>query len=87
VSGLKGNLRMEVQALKPSTLIEAIGLARLYEARNQGTRNLFGINIKESDPPPFFFFTFFCIDPPPRTSGEAPKSHGTKSEARPWPVF
>jgi hypothetical protein len=52
VSGLKGDLRAEVQALKPSTLTEAIGLARLYEARNQGTRNLFGINIKEPDPPP-----------------------------------
>jgi hypothetical protein len=52
VSGLKGDLRTEVQALKPSTLTEAIGLARLYEARNQGTRNLFGINIKEPDPPP-----------------------------------
>jgi hypothetical protein len=52
VSGLKGDLRTEVQALKPSTLSEAIGLARLYEARNQGTRNLFGISIKELDPPP-----------------------------------
>jgi hypothetical protein len=52
VSGLKGDLRTEVQALKPSTLTEAIGLSRLYEARNQGTRNLFGINIKELDPPP-----------------------------------
>jgi hypothetical protein len=52
VSGLKGDLRTEVQALKPSTLTEAIGLARLYEARNQGTRNLFGVNIKEPDPPP-----------------------------------
>ena len=52
VSGLKGDLRIEVQALKPSTLTEAIGLARLYEARNQGTRNLFGINIKEPNPPP-----------------------------------
>jgi hypothetical protein len=30
---------------------EAIRLARLYEARNQGTQNLFGINIKEPDPP------------------------------------
>jgi hypothetical protein len=38
VSGLKGELRTEVQALKSSTLTEAIGLARLYEARNQGTR-------------------------------------------------
>jgi hypothetical protein len=37
VSGLKGDLRTEVQALKPSTLVEAIELARLYEACNQGT--------------------------------------------------
>jgi hypothetical protein len=52
VNGLKGDLRTEVQALKPSTLIEAIELARLYEARNQWTQNLFGINMKEPDPPP-----------------------------------
>jgi hypothetical protein len=52
VSGLKGDLRTEVQALKSSTLTEAIRLARLYEARNQWTRNLFGINIKEPNPPP-----------------------------------
>jgi hypothetical protein len=40
VSGLKEDLRIEVQALKPSTLAKAIGLARLYKARNQGTQNL-----------------------------------------------
>jgi hypothetical protein len=56
VSGLKGDLRREVQALKPSTLTEAIRLTRLYAARNQGTRNLFGINIKEPDPPPLQSF-------------------------------
>ena len=33
VSRFKGNLRMEVQALKPSMLTKAIGLARLYEAK------------------------------------------------------
>ncbi|XP_059441736.1 uncharacterized protein LOC132174039 [Corylus avellana] len=33
VSGLKGNLRTEVQAARPTTVTEAIGLARLYEAK------------------------------------------------------
>ncbi|KAJ0019948.1 hypothetical protein Pint_30984 [Pistacia integerrima] len=34
VSGLKDNIRIEVQARRPSTLSSAIGLAKLYEARN-----------------------------------------------------
>jgi hypothetical protein len=36
VSGLKNTLRIEVQAARPKTITEAIGLARLYEARNGG---------------------------------------------------
>jgi hypothetical protein len=34
VGRLRSNLRIEVQAARPTTVIEAIGLARLYEARN-----------------------------------------------------
>lgn len=34
VSGLKENLRMDVQAARPTTVTDAIGLARLYEAKN-----------------------------------------------------
>jgi len=33
VSGLKENIKMEVQAAKPATLTTAVGLSRLYEAR------------------------------------------------------
>jgi hypothetical protein len=36
VSGLKENLRADVQAARPSSLTEAIDLARLYEARIGG---------------------------------------------------
>jgi hypothetical protein len=57
VSGLKRDLRIEVQALKPSTLTKAIELARLHEACNQGTQNLFGINIKKPDLPPLLSST------------------------------
>lgn len=52
VSGLKMNLKTEVQAVRPATVMEAIGLARLYEACHEGTQNIFGINIKELEPPP-----------------------------------
>jgi hypothetical protein len=34
VSGLKGDVRIEVQAGRPKSVTEAIGLARLYEGRN-----------------------------------------------------
>ncbi|XP_062153129.1 uncharacterized protein LOC133861362 [Alnus glutinosa] len=34
ISGLKGTLKTEVQASRPNSLTEAIGVARLYEARN-----------------------------------------------------
>jgi len=34
VSGLKGEVRIEVQAGRPKSVTEAIGLARLYESRN-----------------------------------------------------
>jgi hypothetical protein len=64
VSGLKGDLRTEVQTLKPSTLTEVIGLARLYEAHNQGTRNLFGMNIKAPNPPPLPPFALTCPQGP-----------------------
>jgi hypothetical protein len=33
VSGLKESIRVDVQAVKPSTLTAAVGLAKLYEAR------------------------------------------------------
>jgi hypothetical protein len=33
VSGLKENIRTEVQAARPSTLTTSVGLAHLYEAR------------------------------------------------------
>jgi hypothetical protein len=36
VSGLKNTLRTEVQAARPKSVTEAIGLAKLYEARNEG---------------------------------------------------
>jgi hypothetical protein len=56
VSGLKGNLRTEVQAMKPSTLTEAIGLARLYEAKNWSSKKTpiqedRRMGFKESAPP------------------------------------
>ncbi|CAB4283456.1 unnamed protein product [Prunus armeniaca] len=35
VSGLKENIKTDVQACKPQTLSAAIGLARLYESRNK----------------------------------------------------
>jgi len=38
VSGLKENIRAEVRASRPSTLIEAVGLARLFEARSVAQR-------------------------------------------------
>nr|CAD1835788.1 unnamed protein product [Ananas comosus var. bracteatus] len=38
VSGLKESIRTDVQACKPSTLSAAIGLARLYESREQASR-------------------------------------------------
>jgi hypothetical protein len=50
VSGLKVNLRNEVQVARPA--MEVIGLARLYEACHQGTQNIFGMNTKEPEPPP-----------------------------------
>jgi hypothetical protein len=33
VSGLKESIRIDVQAVKPSTLTAVVGLAKLYEAR------------------------------------------------------
>jgi hypothetical protein len=33
VSGLKESIRIDVQAVKPSTLTAAVGLGKLYEAR------------------------------------------------------
>jgi hypothetical protein len=38
VSGLKENIRDEVQASRPSTLTEAVGLARLFDARSVAQR-------------------------------------------------
>ena len=35
ISGLKEHLRIDVQALKPTSLFAAVGLARLYEAKSQ----------------------------------------------------
>ncbi|KAK2971290.1 hypothetical protein RJ640_001316 [Escallonia rubra] len=40
VSGLKESLKADVQACKPATLSAAVGLARLYEARNQHTKKI-----------------------------------------------
>uniref|UniRef100_A0A2N9GM02 Integrase catalytic domain-containing protein n=1 Tax=Fagus sylvatica TaxID=28930 RepID=A0A2N9GM02_FAGSY len=40
-SGLKDNLRVDVQALKPTSLSAAVGLARLYEAKNQNQKKIF----------------------------------------------
>jgi len=54
VSGLKGNLRSEVQAAKPATVTKAIGLARLYEARNWSLKKppiSYGNRIRETTPP------------------------------------
>ena len=41
ISGLKDYLRVDVQTLKPTTLTSAVGLARLYEAKNQNQRRVF----------------------------------------------
>ncbi|KAK1357252.1 hypothetical protein POM88_050508 [Heracleum sosnowskyi] len=38
ISGLRDSIRADVQANKPVTLTSAIGLARLYEARNMSLR-------------------------------------------------
>ncbi|KAK3025591.1 hypothetical protein RJ639_042630 [Escallonia herrerae] len=38
ISGLKENLKVDVQACRRTSLSSAIGLARLYEARNRNTR-------------------------------------------------
>nr|DAD19760.1 TPA_asm: hypothetical protein HUJ06_021223 [Nelumbo nucifera] len=38
ISGLKDSIRFDVLAARPTTLLEAIGLARLYEARNNSWR-------------------------------------------------
>ncbi|KAK2979580.1 hypothetical protein RJ640_020072 [Escallonia rubra] len=38
ISGLKENLKVDVQACRPTSLSSAIGLTRLYEARNLNTR-------------------------------------------------
>ncbi|KAF8378270.1 hypothetical protein HHK36_029609 [Tetracentron sinense] len=38
VSGLRDSIKTDVQASRPSTLSDAIGLARLYEARNLSQR-------------------------------------------------
>ncbi|KAK1369572.1 hypothetical protein POM88_035664 [Heracleum sosnowskyi] len=38
ISGLRDSIRVDVQANKPTTLTAAIGLARLYEARNTSNR-------------------------------------------------
>ncbi|KAK2983097.1 hypothetical protein RJ640_009836 [Escallonia rubra] len=40
VSGLKESLKADVQACKPTTLSAAVGLARLYEARNQHIKKI-----------------------------------------------
>ena len=40
ISGLKNNIRPEVQACKPTSLTATIGLARLYEARLQAQRQV-----------------------------------------------
>ncbi|XP_042500062.1 uncharacterized protein LOC122078232 [Macadamia integrifolia] len=44
VSGLKEGIKVDVQAAKPTTLSATIGLARLYEARNQSARKLSSSN-------------------------------------------
>jgi hypothetical protein len=40
VSGLKNTLRTEVQATRPKSVMEAIGLARLYKTRNGGFKKI-----------------------------------------------
>ena len=54
MSGLKNTLRTEVQAARPKTVTEAIGLARLYEARLGGFKKYQIHEDRRSgkDPPP-----------------------------------
>ncbi|XP_034198084.1 uncharacterized protein LOC117613593 [Prunus dulcis] len=47
VSGLKENIKTDVQACKPQTLSAAIGLARLYESRNQTNRRYSPSDVKQ----------------------------------------
>jgi hypothetical protein len=60
VSGLNVSLRTEVQEVRPATITEAIGLARLYEACHQGTQTIFGMYIKEPEPPPLPSSSLTC---------------------------
>lgn len=50
VSGLKENIKTDVQACKPQTLSAAIGLARLYESRNQTGRRVPVSDVKKFPP-------------------------------------
>ncbi|KAK0574086.1 hypothetical protein LWI29_018007 [Acer saccharum] len=59
VGGLRDSIRTDVRANKPQTLATAIGLARLYEARDLGHR-------KVTPPTP-------RIGPPPRNSNNIPQ--------------
>lgn len=72
VSGLKGNLRSEVQAAKPATVTEAIRLARLSEARNWSLKKppiSYGNRIRETTPPlPFSTLTQSKPSPTKRLS-------------------
>lgn len=50
VSGLKENIKTDVQACKPQTLSAAIGLARMYESQNQTGRRVPILDVKKFPP-------------------------------------
>lgn len=50
ISGLRERLRADVQASKPSTFSAAVGLARLYEARNQAQRRVAPPDVRRVTP-------------------------------------
>lgn len=50
ISGLKENIRADVQACTPVTLSAAIGLARLYEARNNSIQHATQLEVGKSIP-------------------------------------
>lgn len=55
ISGLKDNIRTEVQASRPNTLTAAVGLARLFEARHQAQRRTLSfLEIRRPTGPPNF---------------------------------
>ncbi|GAV86214.1 hypothetical protein CFOL_v3_29647, partial [Cephalotus follicularis] len=48
VSGLKENLRVDVQACRPASLSAAIGLVRLYETSNQASKSSSQVQAKRA---------------------------------------